>query len=337
MNQEALFYEKNNSGRISCRLCPRQCEIEPGKSGFCRVRENIQGVLYATNYGECSAYGLDPIEKKPLYHFYPGSLIMSLGTKGCNLHCGFCQNWQIAHGNPKTVYLSPDKAVESALSGNNKGNDCIGLAYTYSEPFIWYEYVYDTAVIAKAAGLRNVMVTNGYVNQEPLRKILPYIDAMNIDVKGFTDKYYSQICAGQLLPVMKTVEAAVGQCHVEITTLLVPGLNDSPREIETLAKWLAGLDKNIPLHFSRYFPGYKFDLQPTPVETIKNAVNIAKMHLNYVYAGNASELDLSNTLCPDCSGLLIRRSGYGVELLGLKEDCCIYCGYKIKIISQGVS
>ncbi|NTW04811.1 MAG: AmmeMemoRadiSam system radical SAM enzyme [Peptococcaceae bacterium] len=333
MNKEALFYERNNFGSVSCKLCPRHCIIEPGNCGFCRVRENKQGVLYATNYGECSAYGLDPIEKKPLYHFHPGAEIMSLGTRGCNLHCGFCQNWQIAHGDPKTVYLSPEKAVELALSGNsNEGQNCIGLAYTYSEPFVWYEYVYDTALIARETGLKNVMVTNGYVNQEPLRKILPYLDAMNIDLKGFTDKYYSKVCLGQLMPVIQTVEAAAGQCHVEITTLLVPGLNDSPREIEELSKWLAGLDKNIPLHFSRYFPSYKFDLLPTPVETIENAVNIAKAHLNYVYAGNAPELGLSNTYCPDCSGLLINRNGYGVELSGLKEDCCIYCGYKIKII-----
>jgi pyruvate formate lyase activating enzyme len=174
------------------------------------VRENREGTLYATNYGECSSYALDPIEKKPLYHFYPGSFIFSLGTVGCNLRCGFCQNWQIAHEDPPTTYLSPRRAVELTLQQKERGYPCVGLAYTYSEPFMWYEYVYDTAKLAREAGLKNVLVTNGYVNEEPLRDLLPYIDAMNVDVKAFTDKFYRTTCAGRLDPVLRMVETAHG-------------------------------------------------------------------------------------------------------------------------------
>jgi len=237
--KEVFYYEKGDDGRTFCKVCPRLCNIKPGHRGFCRVRENRDGALYATNYGQCTAYGMDPIEKKPLYHFYPGSYILSLGTVGCNLRCGFCQNWEIAHGDPKAVYMSPEQAVRAALSSREEGVPSVGLAYTYSEPFMWYEYVYDTSKLAREKGLKNVLVTNGYVNEEPLKEILPFIDAMNIDVKGFTDKYYRDTCAGRLDPVIRTVEIASGKCHVEITTLLVPGLNDSPEEIAELAKWLA--------------------------------------------------------------------------------------------------
>lgn len=329
---EVFFYEKSDDGRTFCKVCPKLCNIRPGHRGFCRVRENRDGVLYATNYGQCTSYAMDPIEKKPLYHFYPGSQILSLGTVGCNLRCGFCQNWEIAHGDPKSLYVSPRQAVSAALTSREEGTDCVGLAYTYSEPFMWYEYVYDTAALAREKGLKNVLVTNGYVNEEPLRRLLSYIDAMNIDVKAFTDNYYRETCAGRLEPVLRTVEMAAGECHVEITTLLVPGLNDSPEEIKSLAGWLSGIGRDIPLHFSRYFPNYKFDIEPTSRETMIMARDTAREYLDYVYIGNAPELDGGKTRCPGCSELIIDRRGYRTRVAGLEGDACAGCGRKINVV-----
>ncbi|WP_066638009.1 AmmeMemoRadiSam system radical SAM enzyme [Desulfolucanica intricata] len=328
---EALFYEKKEADLTACRLCPKMCTIREGKSGFCRVRKNNQGTLYAINYGQCTAYALDPIEKKPLYHFYPGTYILSLGTHGCNLRCGFCQNWEIAHSDPRTVSVTPEQIV-SAAKQQSKEN-CAGLAYTYSEPFMWYEFVLDTAKLARKAGLKNVLVTNGYINETPLRQLLPYIDAMNIDVKGFTDNYYKKSCAGHLEPVKRTVEVSAAQnCHVELTTLLVTGLNDSHEEINSLVDWVYGVDKNIPIHFSRYFPNYKLDLEPTPLTTLKMAYEIARKKLSYVYVGNAPELNLSDTRCPACGEVLIERSGYRTEIKGLQEHRCKNCSEKINIL-----
>ncbi len=329
---EVFFYEKGDGGRTFCRVCPKLCNIRPGHRGFCRVRENRDGVLYATNYGRCTSCAMDPVEKKPLYHFYPGSFILSLGTMGCNLRCGFCQNWEIAHGDPSSVYLSPQQAVNAALAGREEGVRCVGLAYTYSEPFMWYEYVFDTASLAREKGLKNVLVTNGYVNEDPLRKMLPYIDAMNIDVKAFTDRFYRETCAGRIDPVLRTVEIAAGQCHVEITTLIVPGLNDSAEEIRSLARWLSGIRRDIPLHFSRYFPNYKFDLDPTPKKTLLEARDIALEYLDHVYIGNAPELDGGRTSCPGCSGLVIDRKGYRTRVTGLDGDLCKACGRKINVV-----
>ncbi|SFR05063.1 pyruvate formate lyase activating enzyme [Desulfoscipio geothermicus DSM 3669] len=332
MKHEVMFYTKGAGEKANCKVCPRLCNIAPGKRGFCRVRENDGGVLYATNYGECSSYAVDPIEKKPLYHFYPGSLIFSLGTVGCNLRCGFCQNWQIAHADPQTTYLSPDRTVKLTLRQKERGYPCIGLAYTYSEPFMWYEYVYDTAKLAREAGLKNVLVTNGYVNEEPLRELLPYIDAMNIDVKAFTDRFYRSTCAGRLEPVLRTVETAHGHCHIEITTLLVTGLNDGREEIGSLVDWLAGVDPDIPLHFSRYFPNYEMDLPPTPEETLLRARETARKKLRYVYIGNAPQLNSSSTECPECGETLIDREGYRVRIRDLDNGVCPRCGERIIIV-----
>lgn len=328
--QQAMFWEKTQADKVKCRLCPQGCVIADGKKGYCRVRQNHGGTLYTMNYGKCSSYGIDPIEKKPLYHFYPGSYIFSVGTFGCNLRCGFCQNWSIAHENPETVDLSPQKLVEAAASGQG-GDHSVGIAYTYSEPFMWYEFVHDTAILAREAGLQNVMVTNGFVNPEPLEKLLPYIDAMNIDVKGFSDRYYNETCTGELHPVLKTVEMASKQCHVEITTLLVTGLNDSEEEITGLANWLAGVDKEIPLHFSRYFPNYKMELPPTPLETMARAREIARQKLSYVYLGNVAGADSANTYCPDCGELLIGRRSFQAENIGLDNGKCRRCGREINI------
>lgn len=328
----AMYWEKSADGaKVRCLLCPQLCNIAEGRRGFCRVRKNEDGVLYTMNYGQVTSYGIDPIEKKPLYHFYPGSYIFSAGTLGCNLRCGFCQNWQIAHGDPSAVEVSPARLVEIA-GGEQDGRRSVGIAYTYSEPLMWYEYVLETAQLARQAGLKNVLVTNGFINEEPLMQLLPYIDAMNIDVKGYTDEFYNTACAGKLHPVLRTVERVYQKCHVEITTLLVTGRNDSSEELAGLVSWLAGLDKNIPLHFSRYFPNYKLDLPPTPLATMENALAIALRELNYVYLGNVPGIEAANTYCPRCKAPVIERSGYRISAGGLNGHRCRECGEDIKFI-----
>lgn len=331
---EALYYEKKEQKLTACRLCPKMCTIREGKSGFCRVRQNRGGTLYAVNYGKATSCALDPIEKKPLYHFYPGSFILSYGTIGCNLRCGFCQNWSIAHGEPDTADITPEQAVETALRQAGQGYPNIGIAYTYSEPFMWYEFIWDTARLAREAGLKNVLVTNGYVSETPLREILPYIDAMNIDVKGFTDEYYSKNCMGKLGPVLRTVEIAHRECHVELTTLLVTGLNDSEKEIRKLVDWVASLDREIPLHISRYFPNFEVNLPATPLETLERAREIAREKLSYVYIGNAPQLDAGDTHCPECGEELISRFGYRARAVGLEDGKCGSCGRRIRIAGE---
>lgn len=332
--REAMFYEKKDKDAVNCLFCPRLCSIREGGKGVCRVRHNRGGTLYAGNYGQVSSISLDPMEKKPLYHFYPGSYILSLGTVGCNLKCGFCQNWEIAHGDPRTTEITPEQVVEIARQQVEKGYPNTGVAYTYSEPFVWYEFIWDTARLVQEAGFKNVLVTNGFVNEEPLRQVLPYIDAMNIDVKGFTEEYYRKSCAGMLEPVLKTVEISHKECHVELTTLLVTGLNDSPEEIAALVDWVASLDPEIPLHFSRYFPNYKVDLPPTPLSTLQRAYDQAREKLSYVYVGNAPQLDGSDTFCPRCGLKVIARTGYSISAPGLDGKKCKKCGKEIRIVGE---
>lgn len=329
--REAEFYTPLENKDIRCLLCPRACVVKPGKAGVCRVRENVDGELVARNYGKVTSYGMDPIEKKPLYHFYPGKYIFSLGTVGCNLHCQFCQNWSIAHGNPQSLDLSPAEAVEVTEREAAK-HDCVGIAYTYSEPTVWYEYVEETALLAREKGFKNVLVTNGFIQPAPLKRILPVIDAMNIDVKGYTEDFYRKWCKGGLSPVINTVETAAPCCHVELTNLIIPGLNDDREEITSLAEWIKGLSPDIPLHLSRYFPNYKLDLPPTPVSTLEMAYGIARERLNYVYLGNVSGMDGSDTVCPACEQKLILRRGYRVSITGLKGNACSNCGERIPIV-----
>jgi len=294
---EAKFYEKRPDKKVKCLLCPHGCVISSGKVGICSIRKNIDGTLIALTYGRISSCSLDPIEKKPLYHFYPGKMILSLGSIGCNFACPFCQNWQISQ--PREAFsgedmeevvskvtdsLTPKQAIDLALTYRQNGN--IGLAYTYNEPFIWYEYVYETVKLAHKNGLKNVLVTNGYVNEAPLRKLLPYIDAINIDIKGFSDEVYKKL-GGRLAPVLKTVEIASKDCHVELTNLIVPKLNDSREEIENLVDWVATkVGRETPLHFSRYFPNFKYAEPPTPPKTLKMAEEIGLTKLKHVHLGN---------------------------------------------------
>ncbi|MBP2664015.1 MAG: AmmeMemoRadiSam system radical enzyme [Firmicutes bacterium] len=324
--REALHYEQQGQVAL-CQLCPKKCTITEGRTGFCRVRQNTGGKLYSINYAQATAQALDPIEKKPLYHFYPGSAILSLGTWGCNFACQFCQNWQIAQAQPHTTLLEPQAAAALASQLVIQGN--IGIAYTYSEPSVWYEYILDTAKLIQAAGLTNILVSNGFINEQPLQELLPYIGAMNIDVKAFTNEFYQKVCAGELAHVKRTVEQAARQCHVEITTLIIPGLNDSVAEIASLAKWLAGISADIPLHLSRYFPNHKMDAPPTPVKTLEAAYETAREYLNYVYLGNVGG-NATNTYCPQCGHKVIDRlSGYS-QLAGPGKNCP-QCGRSIPI------
>lgn len=330
--REAMHYERLENNNVLCSLCPHQCRIAPGKYGICRVRNNIEGTLYTHNYGRISALAMDPMEKKPLYHFYPGKYILSLGTVGCNFRCSFCQNYHIAQRGTEgeTATGNLYEASEGyLLSLCRQEENCVGIAYTYNEPSIWYEYVLDTARYIKGKGYKNVLVTNGYISDKALAELLPYVDAMNIDVKGFTEKYYREVCGGSLEHVKHTVEAASPKCHVEVTTLIVPGHNDSEQEMDELSGWLAAVKPSIPLHLSRYFPMYKMEEEPTPVETLKRLKQAARKNLEYVYVGNLRSED-TNTYCPNCNALLIRRSG-GIFIEHLDDGICSKCGKVIDI------
>jgi len=259
----AKYWVKKEEGVVQCLLCPHQCTIKPGKEGICKNKKNIEGELYAHRYGEVSAIALDPIEKKPLYHFYPGSQILSIGTVGCNFQCKFCQNYHLVEATVPTEEVEIEELISSA-----KRHRSVGIAYTYNEPFISFEFVLDCAVRAREAGLKNVLVTNGYYNPEPFEELLPYIDAMNIDLKSLQDDFYRRLCGGRLEPVLKTIERAHQDCLVELTNLLVTDENDSDEDIQKLVDWIASLDPEIPLHFSRYHPMYKFTNPPTPIERV---------------------------------------------------------------------
>ncbi len=288
MKIEAMFFEKLENNKVHCFLCPHNCRIPEEGRGLCGVRKNMDGTLYSLNYGEVSSIGVDPIEKKPLNRFHPGAYILSVGSVGCNLKCPFCQNHSIAQVKPEEInthYAASDEIVAKALELRRQGN--IGIAYTYNEPSIWYEFVYETAKKAKEKGLMNVLVTNGYISEEPLLRLLPYIDAMNIDLKAFNDKFYSELVKGGLQEVKETIKRSAGYCHVEVTTLIIPGWNDKAEEMEEEARWLASISPEIPLHLSRYFPKYQMtDRQATPVNTLADLKKTADRHLKYVYLGN---------------------------------------------------
>ncbi len=269
-----------------CPICPHHCELDEGQTGRCRARTNADGVISCSSYGRLTSLSLDPVEKKPLARFFPGKYVLSAGSYGCNLRCPFCQNAEIsmADGTARTIAMAPEALVERALKLVPRGN--IGLAFTYNEPFVGYEYVRDCARLAHEAGLKNVLVTNGMICRAPLLALLPLIDAMNIDLKAFTLPFYDMV-GGDLETVKETVALSAGQCHVEVTTLIIPGKNDAEAEMDAEAAWLCSLSPELPLHISRFFPHYRMlDVPPTPVETIRRLVRVAEKHLRYVYAGN---------------------------------------------------
>lgn len=332
--KEAMFYEKKDN-KIRCLLCPHSCLISDGKRGICGVRENRNGVLYSLIYGEASSITPDPIEKKPLYHFYPGSTALSFGTIGCNFRCLHCQNYSISqakYGAYPLERITPEEIISKAKKYN-----CKGIAWTYNEPTIWYEFTYDASKIAKEKNLYTVYVTNGYINEEPLKKIAPYLDAMNIDVKAFNNDFYKNVCSGSLEPVLKTVETAkkLG-IHVELTYLVILGYNDDEKEIKDFCEWVKNkVGPETPVHFSRFYPHYKMgDVVPTPMETMLKAYEIAKKEFDYVYLGNVMHGEYENTYCPQCKTLLIERHNFFVEKYNLEDTKCPSCGNPTPIINR---
>ncbi len=325
--KEARYYTADGN-IMRCRLCPHNCTVKRGAAGICGVRKNLDGRLYSTIYGELTAVAMDPIEKKPLYHFYPGSSILSIGTRGCNFKCPYCQNWHISQNPEATVTrYEPEEIVKAASAEGS-----IGIAYTYSEPLIWYEYVYDCAVLARAKKLKNVLVTNGFINTEPLDELLPCIDAMNIDLKSFRKETYRKVHKGGLDAVLTTIERSAKLCHVEITTLVVTGINDNMEEMKDIIDWVAALDKNIPWHISRYFPNYRYTAPATDIDFIYRTCDEAVKKLNHVYCGNISGPGRGNdTFCPSCRNAVIKRSGYHTKVTGIKDGKCTGCGYDLKI------
>ena len=268
MDNKLKFY-KEEDNFIQCQLCPHNCKLKENQFGICGLRTVKNNLPVAINYGEVTSANVDPIEKKPLFHFKPGKDILSVGTYGCNMKCSFCQNYEISQNKPSSEFIDIDKLIKLIISIPNN----VGIAFTYNEPFMWYEYIYDVAKRIKEydKNISVVLVSNGYVNKEPLKKILPFIDAMNIDLKGFTNRYYNDICKAKIEPVLETIKMASEQTHIEITTLMVSDENDSVEEIVEIAKFIASIDKNIPLHLSRYFPKYKMKNPPTLVENIMKA------------------------------------------------------------------
>ncbi|MEA2095349.1 MAG: AmmeMemoRadiSam system radical SAM enzyme [Candidatus Cloacimonadota bacterium] len=318
--KEALFYTKLEDQKVRCELCPHNCIISSGNIGICRARKNISGVLYAINYGETISISIDPMEKKPLYHFHPGKSIISIGPNSCNFSCKFCQNYQSSQFEVPTTTITPGKLLDLC-----KLHLCDFAAFTYTEPTTWFEFILDSAKLLKENSIKTVMVTNGFINQEPLKKLLPYIDAMNIDLKAFDDKFYRNICNGSLQPVLETIKTASKHCHIEITNLIITDENDSEKQINDLVDFIADINPNIPLHFSRYYPTFKMENPATSVATLQMAKEIAEKKLKYVYLGNI--VTERNTCCPNCDQLLIRRDfPFNNDILDGK---CPSCGYII--------
>jgi pyruvate formate lyase activating enzyme len=325
--KEALFYKRLKDNVVQCGLCPHACVIAPDKRGKCGVRENQDGILCALTYGKPVTTAVDPIEKKPFYHFLPGTRSYSIACAGCNLSCKFCQNWEISQM-PKTGHITgesmtPEQIVEEAISYK-----CKSISYTYTEPTIFFEFCFDIATAAKKSGLKNTFVTNGFISKQAIDKVASVLDAANIDLKGFTEDFYKDYCDARLQPVLD----AIRQYHekgvfLEITTLIIPGLNDDESSVRGIAKFIASVDKSIPWHVSRFFPHYEMvNKSPTPVRSVQQAVAIGKeAGLHYVYAGNLPGHDTDNTFCSACGKRIITRHGFNVTESHLDKNKCKFC------------
>ncbi|MFH0912869.1 MAG: AmmeMemoRadiSam system radical SAM enzyme [Candidatus Omnitrophota bacterium] len=329
--KEALFYEKLENKTVQCQLCPRKCVIPDGRRGFCQIRENRDGLLYTLVYAKPVAIHIDPIEKKPLFHFLPGTSTFSIATAGCNLRCKFCQNWEISQRRPeevKYVYLEPQELIEQVLESG-----ALTIAYTYSEPTIFYEYMLETAKLAREKGIKNIMHSCGYINELPLRQLAKYLDAANIDLKGFSDDFYKKMSEATLEPVLKSLKILKQEgVHIEITNLILSGYNDDMDLIVKMCLWIKeNLGSDTPLHFSRAFPMYKLlSINPTPVETLEKARQAAlDCGLKYVYIGNVAGNSAENTYCPRCAQIVVKRAGYMILEDNLKDGKCKFCGEKI--------
>jgi len=334
MKKIASFWKNINDKKIQCNLCAHNCKIDEGKAGICNVRKNQNGKLYTMIYGSASSLASDPIEKKPLYHFYPGTYAFSMGTIGCNFKCTHCQNYSISTANTNFPYLkeiTTEQVVELARQHN-----CQGVSYTYNEPTIWHEFSLDSAKLSKKEGLYTCYVTNGYISEEPLRELSQYLDAMNIDVKAFSEDFYKKICKSRLKPVLDTCEIAkeLG-IHIELTYLVIPGKNDKFEEISNFCKWIVEkLDENTPVHFSRFHPDYKMtNISMTPMNTLLKIYEVAKKEgVLFPYLGNVYHGEYENTYCPKCGNISIERKNYTINLKGLKENKCSKCGNILPII-----
>jgi len=323
----ALYWRKEPDGRLKCLLCPNACLIAEGRHGVCRVRFNKNGALSIPFYGRISSVALDPMEKKPLYHFHPGSRILSVGFVGCSFRCKFCQNHRISQGtDAETELIEPEELVRLAERERSAA-----IAYTYSEPLIHFEYVMDCARMARKRGIKNVLVSNGYIQPEPAEELIPLIDAANIDLKAADPEFYTAEVGGELEAVKRFIRQAAGRMHLEVTTLVIPGKNDAEEQIDSISSFLAGLDPCIPYHLSCYYPQYKYTLPPTPPSTVKKLAETARRNLQFVYVGNVG-MEETNTMCPSCGAVVVRRAGYSVSVEGLEGGACTTCGRKIPIV-----
>ncbi len=327
MMREAGFYEKLTDGRVRCGLCPHGCILQEGAVGLCRGMKNLGGVLYSLTYEQITALHLDPVEKKPLYHYKPGAMVMSMGSFGCNFHCGFCQNHAIAlDPHPKTVALGIEDLARTARE--TPGN--IGMAYTYNEPTVYFDMMLALAKLIKEQEEDNLMISNGFISAAPLRALIPYLDGVNVDIKSFDEGFYKREIKGSLKEVLRTITMLVeAGVHVEITHLLIQGANDDPASFKRMVKWIKALSPDIPLHVSRYFPDYRYTLPATSPARIMAFVREAREDLPYVYPGNLPTED-GGTYCPRCGHLLVER-GYTV-VNRLKFGSCPHCGQKIPVI-----
>lgn len=333
--KETWFYTKEGPEKVQCLLCPHMCHIADGGWGVCRTRTNIKGVLYYYYYGLLIAEHVDPVEKKPLYHFLPGTLTYSIAGPGCNLQCGFCQNWQISQiddvkrwSSLSLPQVSVDEVVSRAVRSGSKS-----VSYTYTEPSMFYEYMFDSAVRAKEEKLYTIMVSNGYINETPLKRLLPYIDAFNIDLKSMDESFYAKVCKAHLDPVLKTLRMIAREGKwLEVTTLLVPGLNSEPGQIKQVVDFVMNeLGTEVPLHFSGFSPTYKLNrLAPTSAAILEEAYALAvKAGLKYVYTGNVRVAGGENTYCPSCKEVLIKRQGFTILENNIQKAACRFCSEKI--------
>ena len=336
MKKEAMLYEKIEGKKVVCNLCSHYCKIKESDFGLCNVRQNIDDALYTLVYGELIATHVDPIEKKPLYHFLPGSKSFSIATPGCNFKCSFCQNWQISQVKKNELkestknYIEPEEIVKRA-----QNYDCKSISYTYTEPTIFFEYAFDTAKLAKEKSLKNNFVTNGYMSKKALEKISPYLDAANVDLKSFRKEFYNKICKAKLQPVLDTIkEMKKLGIWVEVTTLVVPDQNDSEKELNDIADFILDVGTEIPWHISRFHPDYRYnDSGPTPIKTLEKAYEIGKNHgLKYVYLGNVS-VD-TTTVCSNCGKKIIDRNYFGIKQNNIVDGKCKYCNEKVEGVWQ---
>lgn len=324
-------YWTNIDGGVKCQLCPFYCFLPEGQKGKCQVRINTGGTLYTMVYAQPCSMNVDPIEKKTIFHYLPGSSVFSVTTAGCNLSCNFCQNWTISQANPedtKAEIVTPKEIVELAKTYN-----CKSIAYTSSEPIVFYEYVLETAKLARKSGLKNILVSCGFINEAPMEKLADYLDIVKIDLKGFDEKFNEEICGSNLKPVLNTLKLLRKKgVFVEVVNLVVPSLNDKNEDFERLSKWIfENMGANTPLFFSRFSPQYKLqNLPPTPVSTLEMAIKIAKdIGLNYVYIGNVPGHTYENTFCPKCGKIVIGRYGFEITEFNVVKGRCKFCGEKI--------